>query len=110
MAPGVLQDLGMDEAGLHRLRVPGYIAVGAYDTSHPPGGTLNSRLTIFSGSLPNVLPGDVDHEVFGNECTQGDATSFLKHVSMLRAWTATQSTPKLPRLKPSFSPPRSVAD
>ncbi len=83
MAPGVLQNLGMDEAGLHQLRLPDYSTVCAYDTNYPPSGRPNSLPPTFSCAKFNVLPSDVDHEVFGDECTQGEATSFPKHTSML---------------------------
>jgi len=36
MAPGIVQALGMDEAGLRQLTVPAYITVGAADTQAPP--------------------------------------------------------------------------
>src|SRR5262249_37728456 len=36
MAPGVLKLFGMDEAGLHHLEKPTYIAVGEQDTQTPP--------------------------------------------------------------------------
>ncbi|AKN18506.2 hypothetical protein MHAE_05712 [Mycobacterium haemophilum DSM 44634] len=76
MAPGVLQDFGMDAAGLHQVRVPSYITVGAHDTQTPPKENAEFAAANISGAKLNVLPGDVDHEVFGNECNQRGRDEF----------------------------------
>jgi predicted dienelactone hydrolase len=70
MAPGVIQAFGMDEAGLHALKVPTYLIVGARDTQTPPDENAEFAAVNIPGSELNVIPGDVDHEIFVNECNQ----------------------------------------
>ncbi len=70
MAPGIIQAFGMDEAGLHELKVPTYLIVGARDTQTPPDENAEFAAQNIPGSELNILPGDVDHEIFTNECNQ----------------------------------------
>jgi len=70
MAPGIIQAFGMDEAGLHRLEKPTYITVGARDTVTPPDENAEFAARNIPGSELNVIPGDVDHEIFVNECNE----------------------------------------
>ena len=70
MAPGIIQAFGMDEAGLQQLKVPTYIAVGARDTQTPADDNAEFAADHIPGAELVVLPGDVDHEIFVNECNQ----------------------------------------
>ena len=70
MAPGVIQAFGMDETGLHALKVPTYLTVGARDTQTPPDENAEFAARNIPGAELNVIPGDVDHEIFVNECNQ----------------------------------------
>jgi predicted dienelactone hydrolase len=70
MAPGIIQAFGMDEAGLRELQRPTYIAVGARDTQTPPDTNAEFAAANIPGAQLNVIPGDVDHEIFVNECNQ----------------------------------------
>ena len=70
MAPGIIDAFGMDEAGLHELKVPTYLIVGARDTQTPPAENAEFAAANIPGSELNVIPGDVDHEIFVNECNQ----------------------------------------
>ncbi|MGH6919717.1 MAG: alpha/beta hydrolase family protein, partial [Geminicoccaceae bacterium] len=70
MAPGVIQAFGMDEAGLRELSVPTYIIVGASDTQTPPEDNAEFAARYVPNAELDVLPGQVDHEIFVNECNQ----------------------------------------
>lgn len=70
MAPGIIEAFGMDEAGLHDLKLPTYLIVGARDTQTPPDENAEFAAANIPGSELNVIPGDVDHEIFVNECNQ----------------------------------------
>ncbi len=70
MAPGVIQDFGMDPAGLRQLTVPTYIIVGASDTQTPPAENAEFAAANIPHAELNVLPGRVGHEIFVNECSQ----------------------------------------
>ncbi|MDC8980953.1 lipoprotein signal peptide [Mycobacterium marinum] len=70
MAPGMVKDFGMDADGLHQLRVPTYIIVGAHDAQTPPGDNAEFAAANVPGAQLNVLPGKVGHEIFLNECNQ----------------------------------------
>lgn len=70
MAPGIIHAFGMDEAGLHELKLPTYLIVGARDTQTPPDENAEFAAHNIPGSELNILPGDVDHEIFTNQCNQ----------------------------------------
>lgn len=76
MAPGIVQDFGMDPDGLRQLNVPAYLTVGASDTQTPP-----EENAVFAAKyIPNaqlwVIPGAVDHEIFTNECDDEGRNEF----------------------------------
>lgn len=68
MAPGDLPGFGMDEAGLRQLTIPTYIIVGARDTQAPPRENAELAARNISHARLDVMPGQVDHEIFVNEC------------------------------------------
>jgi predicted dienelactone hydrolase len=70
MAPGDIQGFGMDAAGLRRAAVPAYIIVGAGDTTTPPRENAEFAAKYIPHAQLDVLPGPVNHEIFGNECDQ----------------------------------------
>jgi predicted dienelactone hydrolase len=70
MAPGDIQWFGMDEAGLRQMTIPAYIIVGASDTATPPKENAEFAAKHIPRARLDVLPGQVTHEVFGNECDQ----------------------------------------
>jgi predicted dienelactone hydrolase len=70
MAPGDIQGFGMDEPGLRRTAVPAYIIVGAADTTTPPRENAEFAAKYIPHVQLDVLPGSVNHEIFGNECDQ----------------------------------------
>jgi predicted dienelactone hydrolase len=70
MAPGDIQGFGMDESGLRRTAVPAYIIVGAGDTTTPPRDNAEFAAKYIPHAQLDVLPGPVNHEIFGNECDQ----------------------------------------
>jgi predicted dienelactone hydrolase len=70
MAPGDIQGFGMDAAGLRRTAVPAYIIVGAGDTTTPPRENAEFAAKYIPHGQLDVLPGPVNHEIFGNECDQ----------------------------------------
>src|SRR5262245_31320776 len=70
MAPGDIQGFGMDEAGLRQMTIPGYIIVGAADTATPPMENAEFAAKCIPHAKLDVLPGQVGHEIFGNECDQ----------------------------------------
>jgi predicted dienelactone hydrolase len=70
MAPGDVQGFGMDASGLRRTAVPAYIIVGAGDTTTPPKENAEFAARYIPDAHLDVLPGPVNHEIFGNECDQ----------------------------------------
>jgi predicted dienelactone hydrolase len=68
MAPGDIQGFGMDAAGLRHTAVPAYIIVGAADTTTPPADNAVFAAKYIPQAQLDVLPGKVNHEIFGNEC------------------------------------------
>ncbi len=76
MAPGIIKAFGMDEAGLAALKVPVYITVGARDTQAPPKENADFAAKYIAGAELAVIPGDVDHEIFVNECDDEGRDEF----------------------------------
>jgi predicted dienelactone hydrolase len=76
MAPGIIKAFGMDEAGLAELKVPVYITVGARDTQTPPADNAEFAAKHIPGANLAIIPGDVDHEIFVNECDQEGRDEF----------------------------------
>jgi predicted dienelactone hydrolase len=70
MAPGDIQGFGMDEAGLRNMAIPAYLIVGASDTTTPPKENAEFAARHIPHAQLDVLPGPVNHEIFGNECDQ----------------------------------------
>jgi predicted dienelactone hydrolase len=70
MAPGDIQGFGMDEAGLRQMSIPAYIIVGAGDTTTPPKENAEFAARYIPHAQLDVLPGQVSHEIFDNECDQ----------------------------------------
>jgi predicted dienelactone hydrolase len=70
MAPGDIQGFGMDEAGLRQMTIPVYIIVGAADTATPPKENAEFAAKYIPRARLDVLPGQVSHEIFDNECDQ----------------------------------------
>jgi predicted dienelactone hydrolase len=70
MAPGDIQGFGMDEAGLRQMTIPAYIIVGAADTATPPKENAEFAAKYIPHAKLDVLPGQVSHEIFDNECDQ----------------------------------------
>lgn len=71
MAPGDIQGFGMDAAGLRQMAIPAYFIVGAGDTTTPPKGNAEFAARYIPHAMLDVLPGPVNHEIFGNECDPG---------------------------------------
>src|SRR6266508_47880 len=70
MAPGDIQGFGMDDAGLWRMAIPAYLIVGAGDTATPPKENAEFAAKYIPHAQLDVLPGQVGHEIFDNECDQ----------------------------------------
>jgi predicted dienelactone hydrolase len=70
MAPGDIQGFGMDAAGLRQTAIPTYLIVGAGDTTTPPKENAEFAAKYIPHAKLDVLPGQVNHEIFGNECDQ----------------------------------------
>jgi len=70
MAPGDIQGFGMDEAGLRQMGIPAYLIVGAGDTATPPKENAEFAAKYIPHAQLDVLPGQVGHEIFDNECDQ----------------------------------------
>jgi predicted dienelactone hydrolase len=70
MAPGDIKGFGMTEAGLRQTRIPTYLIVGAADTTTPLEDNAGFAAKFIPQAQLEVLPGPVDHEIFGNECNQ----------------------------------------
>jgi predicted dienelactone hydrolase len=70
MAPGDIKGFGMDEAGLRQISIPTYLIVGAGDTTTPPDENAAFAAKYISHAQLDVLPGQVGHEIFDNECDQ----------------------------------------
>jgi predicted dienelactone hydrolase len=76
MAPGDLQGFGMDEAGLRQMAIPAYIIVGAGDTTTPLDQNAGFAARYIPHAKLDVLPGQVGHEIFGNECDQAGKDNY----------------------------------
>ena len=76
MAPGIIKAFGMDEDGLRHLAIPTYITVGARDTQAPPAGNAEFAAKYIPHAELSIIPGDVDHEIFVNECDQEGRDEF----------------------------------
>jgi predicted dienelactone hydrolase len=76
MAPGIVQDFGMDEAGLRRLDVPAFLTVGAGDTQTPPKSNAEFAARYIPDAQLWVIPGPVGHEIFINECDDEGRDEF----------------------------------
>ena len=76
MAPGIVQAFGMDEAGLRELKVPAYITVGAADTQAPPPENAEFAARYAARAELQVIPGQVDHDIFVNECNEEGRNEF----------------------------------
>ena len=70
MAPGDIKLFGMDEAGLREMKTPAYLTVGAGDTWTPPDANAAFAAANMPGAQLDVIPGDVGHDVYLNECDQ----------------------------------------
>jgi predicted dienelactone hydrolase len=70
MAPGDIQGFGMDEAGLRQVTIPTYLIVGAGDTTTPLKDNAEFAAKYIPHAQLDVLPGQVNHEIFDNECDQ----------------------------------------
>jgi predicted dienelactone hydrolase len=70
MAPGDIQGFGMDAAGLGQMAIPTYLIVGAGDTTTPPKENAAFAAKHIPHAQLDVLPGQVNHEIFDNECDQ----------------------------------------
>jgi predicted dienelactone hydrolase len=70
MAPGDIQGFGMDEAGLRQMKIPAYIIVGAGDTTTPLKENAEFAAKYIPHARLDVLPGQIKHEIFNNECDQ----------------------------------------
>ena len=70
MAPGDIQAFGMDEAGLRQMAIPTYLIVGAGDTTTPLKENAGFAARYIPHAQLDVLPGQVNHEIFDNECDQ----------------------------------------
>ena len=68
MAPGDIKGFGMDEAGLRQMAIPTYLIVGAGDTTTPSDENAGFAAKYIPHARLDVLPGPVNHEIFGNEC------------------------------------------
>jgi predicted dienelactone hydrolase len=76
MAPGIIQAFGMDAAGLRQLTVPTYITVGAGDTQAPPKDNAEFAARHITHAELEVLAGQVDHDIFVNECNDEGKNEF----------------------------------
>ncbi len=76
MAPGIIQAFGMTESGLGAMTIPVHISVGAADTQTPPGPNGAFAAAHIPGAELTIIPGDVDHEIFVNECDQDGRDEF----------------------------------
>lgn len=68
MAPGDIQGFGMDAAGLRHMAIPVYLIVGAADTTTPSAQNAGFAAKYIARARLDVLPGQVNHEIFVNEC------------------------------------------
>jgi hypothetical protein len=66
--PGIVQAFGMDDAGLGQLTVPAYITLDAGDTQTPAKNNAEFAAKYIPHSELYVIPGQVDPEIFVNEC------------------------------------------
>jgi predicted dienelactone hydrolase len=76
MAPGIIKAFGMDEDGLRQLTIPTYITVGARDTQAPPKENAEFAAKYIPNAELHVIPGEVNHEIFVNECDEEGRDEF----------------------------------
>jgi predicted dienelactone hydrolase len=76
MAPGIIKAFGMDEDGLRALAIPTYITVGARDTQAPPADNAEFAAEYIPHAGLSIIPGEVDHEIFVNECDEEGRDEF----------------------------------
>jgi predicted dienelactone hydrolase len=76
MAPGIIKAFGMDADGLRQLAIPAYITVGARDTQAPPADNAEFAAKYIPHVELSIIPGEVDHEIFVNECDQEGRDEF----------------------------------
>jgi len=76
MAPGIIKAFGMDQDGLSQLTIPTCITVGARDTQAPPGDNTEFAAKHIPHAELSIIPGDVDHEIFVNECDDEGRDEF----------------------------------
>ena len=76
MAPGIINAFGMDEEGLRALAIPTYITVGARDTQAPPADNAEFAAKYIPHAELSIIPGEVDHEIFVNECDEEGRDEF----------------------------------
>jgi predicted dienelactone hydrolase len=76
MAPGIIKAFGMDEDGLRQLTIPTYITVGARDTQAPPKDNAEFAAKYIPNAELADIPGEVDHEIFVNECDEEGRDEF----------------------------------
>jgi predicted dienelactone hydrolase len=92
MAPGDLPSFGMDEAGLRQLTIPIYIIVGARDTQAPPRENSEFAAKYIPRVRLDVMSGQVDHEIFVNECDAPGRTPGRRPALMLPTSIAPSGT------------------
>jgi len=73
MAPGIIKAFGMDQ---DQLSIPTYITVSARDTQAPPGDNAEFAAKHIPHAELSIIPGDVDHEIFVNECDHEGRDEF----------------------------------
>lgn len=76
MAPGIVKAFGMDAEGLKQMHVPAYITVGAGDTQTPPKDNAEFAAAHIPDATLVIIPGEVDHEIFVNECDEEGKDEF----------------------------------
>jgi predicted dienelactone hydrolase len=76
MAPGIVQAFGMDADGLRQMTAPAYLTVGAGDTQAPAKDNAEFAAKYIPHAELSVIPGQVDHEIFVNECNGDGRNEF----------------------------------
>lgn len=69
MAPGVIQQFGMDAESIAHMRIPAFIIVGAGDTVTPPAENAVFAADHIKNVDLLILKGPVGHEIFVNQCS-----------------------------------------
>ena len=62
--------------GLSQLSIPTYITVGARDIQTSPGDNAEFAAKHIPHADLSIIPGDVDHEIFVNECDDEGRDEF----------------------------------